>query len=186
MLNKGDSEKIFSVDFLDFLTEVFMKKFFNCFNFIIIFMLLICSSCVIYETVSSERYSITFSNESDYNVYDWYVKDYDYKTNYVKDTDDFYPVYKKSRNTIKNIPVGWYKVLFSFKEYPGKNDYWESSGRVYLDCDKVYHLKNYCFDSVQDNFTRRSIEKTSDLKNKLYLEDEDGNIIEFEKIQLEK
>lgn len=154
------------------------------------FFVLSFTGCVFVNVDLNEKYTMTFSNESSYNVSDWYLKDSD-GNNKVKSHDDYNPVAQYSANSINNIPKGWYKVFFSFTNNPGKHDYWHSSSEVYLSKDKTYYLYNYGWNSVSDEFSRKAEskskkedDKTIDENNIITLIDNEGNIINFYKTDM--
>ena len=147
-----------------------------------------CTGCIIIDVDSLDRHTMTFCNASSYDVTDWYVKNSD-GTNYVKRVDEYYPVDSHSSNSIFNIPEGYYRVFFAFKTNPGMYDYWKSSREVYLNKDKTYYLYNYSSYYVSDNFSRK-ISNDNPITSALFdensqticLQDESGNVIEFERV----
>ena len=106
------------------------------------------SSCIIIEDTS--KYDITLLNNTGENITDWCVKSKDGER-YEKD-DKNCPVRAGSRDTITDIPKGYYSVCFSFAvKYQLKPDDYEISNLVYLDEDTVFKLatrKFYSYRSV--------------------------------------
>lgn len=157
-------------------------------NFAVLFLCFACifSSCVFYVPVSPPEpvhvYSLTFKNNSSYNVYDWYLKDSN-NNNKVKYLNEFYPVYSGCENSINNIPCDNYFVYFSFTKNPKASDYWVSSKHVYINKNKVYEIKNWVNNQVTDEFYNRSVINSafSESEEKLFLVDEENNVIEFVK-----
>lgn len=165
-----------------------MKKNFWLSILAVIFVLSF-TGCVFVDVDFDTSHSMTFSNESKYYVSDWYVKDSN-GDNHVKNLDTFYPVPEGSEKTIYNLPKDFYTVYFSFKTNPGKFDYWKSSREVYLDKDKTYYLCNYSYNYVPDSFSRKISDDNSrkspsfDENSQIFcLQDELGNIIEFNKVE---
>ena len=104
------------------------------------------SSCIIIEDTS--KYDITLLNNTDENITDWCVKSKDGER-YEKD-DKNCPVRAGSRDTITDIPKGYYSVCFSFevKNQLQPEDY-EISTLVYLDEDVVFRLATRKFYSYR-------------------------------------
>lgn len=105
------------------------------------------SSCIIIEDTS--KYDITLlNNTTDENITDWCVKSKDGER-YEKD-DKNCPIRAGSRDTITDIPKGYYSVCFSFevKNQLQPEDY-EISTLVYLDEDVVFRLGSRRFYSYR-------------------------------------
>lgn len=150
------------------------------------FFVLSFTGCFFVNVDLNEKYTMKFSNESSYNVSDWYLKDSD-GNNHVKTHNNFYPVYAGCENSISNLPCDNYFIYFSFTPNPKITDYWRSSSHVYVNRNKVYVLKNWFNNQVTDSFYNRSATEIPDINNvdneeKIFLVDEDGNVIEFVKV----
>lgn len=155
-----------------------MKKF--ILNLFAILFICVNFGCVIYNLPAS-KYSVTFSNESRLYVTDWYLKSSN-GDNLVKKIDELYPVPLGAKRDIKNVPIGFYTIYFSVKLNPGYDDYYKSNDEIYVNCDKTYRFygfNNYVKDDSDDYLIRKAF---GDAENKFYLEDEQGNVIEFVKI----
>ncbi len=139
------------------------------------------SSCVIVTTESAPpTYSMTFSNDTQSHVYDWYVKDSSGKN---------YPI---SENNYCEVPRGTSSTKSGLKE----NDYqmWfcllsTRTADVYLYTQRYTHLnQNQVFYLSEQAFYARSVAGTSDdnSENNYVLKTADGTVLELETCVIEK
>lgn len=142
-----------------------MKKIFLILTAILLLPLF--SSCIII----TEDYDITFFNNGDRDITDWYVEDYDGE-NYAKSQNRFVPVPIDYKSTIKDLNKDYYRVVFSYRPYPDEYDYW-CSDYTYLDEDVEYKV-------YQDRFYSRSINKPNE--SQFYLIDSKGNKLPLHKL----
>ncbi len=93
------------------------------------------SSCVIVTTsdTPTPTYAITFCNESNDNVIDWYVKNSKDKRFAI--SDDFCIVTRGSTSKLWNLPKDDYKVLFAFLP----NTYYQTN-YIELNVDTEFHI----------------------------------------------
>ena len=106
------------------------------------------SSCVFYgfdrtvtvttKTTPVQKHSMTLSNQTSYDVEDWYCKD----TSGKKYTfgNDPYPVLSGHQSTMTGLPVTYYHVIFTFDYYCTRDSY-RTSNEVYLNRDYEYVLE---------------------------------------------
>ena len=143
-----------------------MKKLFSILALAMIIGLF--SSCIIVATAEEEpsppTYSITFCNDYDDDVIDWYVKNDDGKR-FAK-SENFVVVRCDDTSKLKGLRKDYYKVLFAFIP----NDYYETT-YIYLNenVDFILRKKNdWSFDS-------RSAVNTNSSGTEYVLVDSNGN-----------
>ena len=95
------------------------------------------AGCVVVNTppVVISTYSITFTNNTNYYVTDWYVKNH----NDTKFALDIYncPVPSGSNSTLSGLATGYYKIMFSIDSFCRV---YETSDGIWLDENVEYVL----------------------------------------------
>ena len=128
-----------------------MKKLFSILALAMVIGLF--SSCIIVATAeepSPPTYSITFCNEYNDDVIDWYAKNKDGKR-FAK-SDHYVGVRRDDTSKLKGLRKDYYKVLFSF--FP--DDYYET-GLIYLNENVSFILKT----KNSGSFTRSAMDSGS-------------------------
>lgn len=155
-----------------------MKKIISILLFSITFVLF--SSCVYVNPKHLPDpddyiplHNITFINNTDDYVTDWYVEDKNGR-NYEK-SEYCVPIRSRDSSTIYNLHERYYRVVFSYTRSPSYSDYY-CSAYTYLDTNTKYQLN-------ENTFTYRSQNNLNEPQ--FYLSDENGNKIELYKMNKE-
>ena len=138
------------------------------------------SSCIIVNTAdSTPTYSMTFSNDTQSYVYDWYLKDRAGE-NYAK-SDNYCEVPRGTSSTKSGLKERDYQVWFCLLSTRNADVYLYTNNYTHLDRDQVFYL-------YDQSFYARSAAGAADenAEPEYVLRTADGTIIELETCVIEK
>lgn len=113
-------------------------------------------------------YSLTFNNQTSFDVADWYVQKTAGKKFYV-DPNNTTPVWSHEKSTIYGLYTGWYKIRFTVDTSCAANTYYET--------EEVWLNENYEYKLYQRIIISRSANAEESETKEFVLVGQDGTEI---------
>lgn len=150
-----------------------MKKIFTL--LLLATLISVFSGCVYVNTDVKyhHRNTLYVYNDSRYTIRDWYVEAEDGVI--YNPTRENTVIERNSRGKINDLPNDYYRVWIRLDEFE-----WDSTNFTHIYCDTNYYVCNYRKDDYFQN--RAAITNNNEESDTLFLMDDQGNIIELEKV----